>query len=211
MITTDDVTLDLNGFAIMRTANGGGEGISSDKGNIRIRNGTITGFGGPGIHINLGASVEGVRSIDNVIGFNLEGVGSTVRNCVAANNSSHGILIQGATATGNITVGNGGNGIVAYQTNVITENNASGNTGDGIHAYGSTVRNNTSVGNTGRGIFCSACSVIANTVKGNTGYGLSFAGNVGYGKNFINLNTAGTVESGVQLGTNACNDSTTCP
>jgi hypothetical protein len=212
VITTNNVTLDLNGFAIMRTMNSGGRGIYSEEGSVLVRNGTVTGFGFDGISIQYAAVIENVRVIGNGAGIRLAGPGSVVRRCVVADNiSGNGIELTSGTATENVVVGNGLRGIQAFGTNLITANVILGNTNRGIEAFGGTVTNNTSVGNGADGIYCSNCTVVANTVKGNGGYGLALAGNTGYGNNFVNLNTAGTVQGGVQIDVNVCNGSSTCP
>jgi hypothetical protein len=212
VITTNNVTLDLNGFAIMRTMNSGGRGIYSEEGSVLVRNGTVTGFGFDGISIQYAAVIENVRVIGNGAGIRLAGPGSVVRRCVVADNiSGNGIELTSGTATENVVVGNGLRGIQAFGTNLITANVILGNTNRGIEAFGGTVTNNTSVGNGADGIYCSNCTVVANTVKGNGGYGLALAGNTGYGNNFVNLNTAGTVQGGVQIDANVCNGSSTCP
>jgi hypothetical protein len=86
---------------------------------------------------------------------------------------------------------NGDDGIDAAAANSVTGNNARSNVGDGIVVgVGSTVIGNTSLLNTGFGMVLSSA---------------------GYAQNVIRSNTGGTVSGGVQMGTNVCDDDTSCP
>jgi len=132
-ITSDDVTLDLNGFNVI---GGGGSfadgiGIGGMK-NVEVRNGTIRGFSRDGIFTNINTlyiRVLNVRTIGNAVyGMDLEGQANTVDGCTALNNNIgirtfEGSLIVNSVARGNtsfglIPVGNSG-----YRSNVLTSNN----------------------------------------------------------------------------------------
>jgi hypothetical protein len=52
---------------------------------------------------------------------------------------------------------------------------------------------------------------MGNTVRDNSGIGLNLGSNTGYTNNVITSNSGGTVSGGIQMGTNLCNTSTTCP
>ena len=53
--------------------------------------------------------------------------------------------------------------------------------------------------------------VQGNTVYSNSGWGLFLGEDSGYTQNVISSNMNGTVTGGVEMGTNACNGTTTCP
>jgi len=64
-VTADDVTIDLNGFAIIGSAGGVGNGSSSSNSEVTVRNGSITGMGGNGIVLGNNATVADVHAIGN--------------------------------------------------------------------------------------------------------------------------------------------------
>ena len=76
---------------------------------------------------------------------------------------------------------------------------------------GSTVSGNLSYGN-GAGIFANAGSLVeGNNIRNNTGVGLDLASDAAYRENVINNNTGGNVTGGVNMGSNSCNGTATCP
>ena len=50
-----------------------------------------------------------------------------------------------------------------------------------------------------------------NTVRDNGGFGIVLDPTAGYRENVVSINAGGTVLSGVDLGDNACDGTTTCP
>jgi len=101
-INASDVTLDLNGFAVIATAPGNAWGIESQitPRNIVVRNGTVTGFGntslagsGGGVQLSIGnCLVEDIRVID------VDGDGvwvlrnSVVRRCMVSA-ARYGVIV----------------------------------------------------------------------------------------------------------------------
>ena len=185
-ITSGDVTLDLNGFAIIGPAtcveficlSGSGKGVSglSELSNVTVINGVVRGMGSHGVALGAHSRVENIHALNNGrIGI-FAGPGSIVTGNTVAQNGSSGIEIHSSTVTGNTVLKNGSNGI-----EVVT----------------------------------GSCVVIGNTVEQNFGYGLSLNLYSGYGNNSINANNGGDnhpqVSDGRKLGTNVCGGDTTCP
>ena len=134
-VTTNDVTLDLNGFTIRGTANSSYYGIVAniDTSRLRVANGTITGFSITGIEASSFSVIDNMRLVANDYG--MRGKENTrITNSTIANNGSRGIecfpgcsversIIAGTVNTGiyfpagggvvlgNVIVGNGGFGL----------------------------------------------------------------------------------------------------
>ena len=184
-IIGDNITLDLNGFAIKCILPGPsgqctGHGVSSStSANVTVRNGSIE-FMEDGVALTgAGARVEDVRAYKNHgNGIHL-GADCTVIDSSANDNGINGIVVaSGCLVQGNTANNNGQS----------TNNTA----GDGI---------DTTVG----------CNVTGNTVRTNEGRGLNLSTATGYSNNVIQGNTTGTVLNGVSTGQNLCNGLTTCP
>ena len=195
-ITADNVTLDLNGFAIVGPGSGSGSGVvgGSPRENITVVNGTVRDMGASGVYLGDRARVERVRTLNN---------GGT--GIYAWNDS---------TVSGNTAYNNTGDGIYASNGSTVTGNTANSNGDDGIRGgFGITVTGNTVYNNGGDGISTvSGSTVTGNTARNNTGYGLYLLGSYsGYANNVLTGNTLGTVSGGIQMGTNVCGADTTCP
>ena len=200
VISAKNVTVDLNGFAVV--GKGTGTGIRGDGSldGVAVSNGTVTGFAfGINLQSVAGATVRDVRVIDNVSGIAV-GPGSTVagntvfgstlvgisindNSIVSGNvvteNGSHGILTEaGNTITGNTAIDNGGVGIGGGVGNTVSGNTANLNGGGGINFLsGSTYSGNTARGNSGSGIVALCpTNVIGNTAISNTGSNLTLNG-----------------------------------
>ncbi len=152
-VTTDNVTIDLNGFSLVGTA-GSLDAIELGPGlkNVVVRNGTITSW--PGIAINA-QSAEGGRYEDLTIVANsgggiVAGPASIVRNCVVKANGGNGIainqpltsdasVVEHCVAEGSVLDGIQISNNVTVRDNNVVENNI------GIHAIndGSTIDGNT--------------------------------------------------------------------
>jgi parallel beta-helix repeat protein len=190
-ITASNVTVDLNGFAIIGPTvcsgtppntpfecipTGSGGGVVTDGGdNATVLNGSVRGVGGAGVRVGGHSRVEGVHAISNGGG----GIGVSFSSLVV----------------GNVVNSNGGNGI---------------SLGSGCTATGNTVNDNGAIG-----IIAQAGStLIGNTVRGNVfvGFSLGGIGASGYTNNVLNGNNLGgaQVSGGVQMGTNVCNG-VACP
>jgi parallel beta helix pectate lyase-like protein len=211
-ITADDVTLDLNGFAILgfvvctgspvncTTYDGTGVGIHSTNSNIRIRNGTVRGMGSQAIHITGGrTTVEKIRATSSAGGNPGAaaiqcGSSCTVKDSIVFQNGAGGIqAFDHCAITGNVVAENGSTGIFGHRGCTITGNLLAENRLIGIQADQSTVIGNAVNGN------------LAAALEGsNTGY----AGNVFTGNN---NNSEGQVVGATEVGPNYCGTDTTCP
>lgn len=196
-IFADNVTLNLNGFAILGsnscsipnesvlcTKNGIGIGVSSTGFATTIINGSISGMG---------------------------------RNAINGGNS--GLHVE------NMTIySNGGSGVIGGFNGacIVTGNNISYNYGDGINTSPGmcTITNNTLSFNgsdaTKAGIRTGSTgsTVLGNTINGNAGFGLSaenastgYTNNVFFGNSNVIIGAGGQVSNGTQLGVdgNLCN------
>lgn len=186
VVSTSDVGIDLNNFAIIRSgcegattnctpAPGTGSGVEitslANRG-LSVKSGSITGMGNCGVLLGEQTEVSGLRVRWNSFAGIGAGAGSTVSGNTAFQNADDGINAgDGSTVSGNTVYSNGGNGIRTQG--------------------GSTVQRN--------------------TVSANGAYGLLLVSPAAYGENVITNNTVGTVNGGVNLGSNSCNGTTTCP
>ena len=121
-VFADNVTIDLNSFALVGPGSGTSNGIAIDmttRSNIEIRNGIVRDFGGTGIYENSSADkghrVIGVRVLSNGdSGIYLNGSGHLINDCTASDNGNsatnviYGIYADsGSTVTGNRAYHNG--------------------------------------------------------------------------------------------------------
>jgi hypothetical protein len=178
LITSEFVTLDLNGFSISGPvvctqfpttcpAAGKGSGIQANMGfpgprAIRILNGTVHGMGNFGIVMSGDSTfVEGV-SADGNAGGGIEVAGTVVRSG-ASGNGAFGILavtVLNSNATENV-----GDGIILDASGGVgMDNVASFNGGRGILAQNATVTGNAIVRNNGAGISAICPSSISNNM-----------------------------------------------
>jgi len=206
LVNASSISIDLNGFEIVRTGcegattdctpeSGIGAGVrtSTERLGVSVRNGSITGMGWAGAQlVGEQAEAKGLRVRWNrLYGINT-GPGAIVSGNTAYGNSGIGIRVgEGSTVSGNTAYSNGDNGIVALSGSSVSGNTAYINKSAGIQ--------------TGTG-----CLVQRNTVRNNTGYGLNLPSDAAYRENVITGNTAGTVNGGFNMGDNFC-DTTTCP
>jgi parallel beta-helix repeat protein len=140
-IAASHVTLDLNGFEL---AGGAGtlSGVHVRKGqtNVAVRNGSVHGWGGGGIGVDVSEApfsvVEDVRSADNGVGL-LGSARCGIRRCVATGNEGGGILtglssvVEGCTASFNKTVG-----MYVPETSRVINCTFEGNAADGLYLDG---------------------------------------------------------------------------
>jgi len=184
-ITSNNVTLDLNGFSIIGPvvctsspaicpAAGQGNGIQADAApgqngpsSVKILNGAVRGVGATGVLMTgLGSSVENVR-VESVSGAGFV-VAGRVTDSSAIRNGSFGILavtVRTCTATDNH-----GEGILLDGSGGVADGNiASFNGSHGIRAPNGTVTGNTAVRNVLFGISATCpSSIVGNTVVSNT-------------------------------------------
>jgi hypothetical protein len=153
-ITTDNVTIDLNGFTILGPRDicsnpivptwcfgiplPTGVGVIGREaaaptttpihGNIAVYNGTVRAMGSHGIFLGDSTRVERVLSeLNGGIGIR-GGVGSQVNYNIVRENRDRGIFAPGGLAIGNNVRGNASFGLAAfgYATNILRNNNSGG-------------------------------------------------------------------------------------
>jgi len=103
-IEADNVTLDLNGFALIGGGSGTVAGINVPvaQKNIYIRNGTVRGWTNGGVQAaNTSNSIlEKLRVSDNASNNGLvAGTGSTIKDCVATDHTNYYGLTAGPSST----------------------------------------------------------------------------------------------------------------
>lgn len=230
-VEASDVTIDLNGFAILGpttcsivsgcTPTGTGNGISAFESSFpyptttTVLNGTIRGMGNRGIYVDYDSRVEHVDTSHNGDTGIYIGPDSIVVNNTSSFNGTNGIFTSnGCVVTHNVTSNNQADGIFAAQGSTVSFNTARSNLQDGIDVNnGSLVTGNGAWQNVGDGIEAGPGSTVTNNAAhDNNGYGLNLSAGAGYSDNVLTENNAGQVTAaGVQIGTNLCGTNTTCP
>lgn len=174
LISSDFVTLDLQGFTIYGDGTGdcittgpiGSERVRS----IAIRNGTVTGCRtGINSSRSVGIHIERIQAAHNTEDGIFAGLSARVNDCVVSHNGGDGIETSlGCTVTGNIAHGNDGSGIAAWLQNTVTYNTARNNGGNGISCAGKcTMVGNTTAQSDDFGIVAGAGSTVtSNTAAG---------------------------------------------
>jgi parallel beta-helix repeat protein len=201
-ISTNDVTVDLNGFTLFGGVSSG-NGIAAGVGyDIVIRNGTLRNWSYDGLNA-YGTSNNRFERLQFYGNANIglqAGVGSVVTDCEATSNTVAGFQLSfpGGEISHCVAVKNG-IGIQTLNGCVVADCTASGNSDDGINVgLGSvvrscasyqnfngittgnycTIKDCTASGNTSDGIFFgNNCNIIGCNSSGNTYYGFGYKGN----------------------------------
>jgi hypothetical protein len=184
-ISADNVTLDLNGFALIGGGSGSATGINvpSAQKNILIRNGTVRGWTNGGINASNATNsvIQGIRLSNNSASstyFNIAGLsvgnGSTVKDCFVANNSnSSGISVGSACSVSNcVARANSGGAGFRVMDNCFVVGNISDSNGTGITmGSGNRIDSNSFTFNASAGIFIPSGAtnnlVIRNSARAN--------------------------------------------
>ncbi|MBY0311119.1 MAG: right-handed parallel beta-helix repeat-containing protein [Phycisphaerales bacterium] len=190
-VTNNDVTIDLAGAGIAGVVtSGNGITVTNAATNLRVMNGTVTGFAA-GIAINDGAGANGSNSIiENVH------IRSNRREAVLGGNvlrmSNCTVTANGAAAVATVRAGDG-----ATIENVNVAGNS--NSGPAIQVNdGSIVRQCVVGANTGTGIEAGAsCIVERNTVFNNGGAGIGG----GFGTTIIDNTIRQNQTEGIRIAT----------
>lgn len=214
LVQTDNVTIDLNGFAII----GPGQSISTAKGidatgynNIKVMNGTIRGMGDAGISAGENCIIQGVIATNNGVGILVAGA-ATVSGNTANYNDGDGIFVGNGPVSNNTAWGNGGEGIHVNGNGPVSNNTTNNNGSDGIFVGNGSVSNNTADNNGGHGIFVySNGTVGGNTALSNGDDGIRVGGIGVVSNNTANYNVGdgvdvlggGTVSGNTAIGNNA--------
>jgi hypothetical protein len=208
-ISADNVTLDLNGFALVGGGSGQVAGISVPAAhkNICIRNGTVRGWTNGGVNASNATNsvIQGLRLSNNTassIFFNVAaglsvGNGSMVKDCdVAQNANCHGIsvgnacLVSGCVARANsVLVG------IRAADSCYVVGNISDSNGTGIAVgSGNRIESNSCTSNASAGILIPSGAtnnlVIRNSARSNNP-NYNIAGGNPYGT-IVNLTPGGT-------------------
>lgn len=98
-VSADNVTIDLNGFAITGAGGAGGNGIASTNSQVTVRNGTVTGMGANGISLGANATIADVHAVGNGANGIVVGNAGLVTHCTVSGNGGVGISITGSGST----------------------------------------------------------------------------------------------------------------
>jgi len=181
-ITTDNVTLDLNGFAIIGPNSGSGDGIYANSiENVVVINGIVRDFGGCGIDFRQCSCI-----IKNIISSSNNSVGiyvgdnsssaSTIQNCIVKGNC-RGMYFSYSTVNCCTIKDNHFEGLVGYAS-TINKCTVSSNGAYGMRADLCLVTNCTVLNNGSHGIFSGRHEsyIRGNNIRWNgtsgTGYGI---------------------------------------
>jgi hypothetical protein len=204
-ITADDVTLDLNGFAII-----GRPVCLAPVGGSCIP----TGIGIKGIDVDNVTVVNGsIRELGSH-GIWLRGAGHRVERVRVMGNGDSGIHVgDQAIVAGNIAVGNGLDGIATGGGSVVAGNAVHGNTRTGIDAKaGSIVSGNTVTFHGFGGIkMGNGGLVTGNVIRSNDFSDLAVGTFAAYSHNVLSGTDVGVSGFGISAGHNVCNNDLSCP
>ena len=207
-ISADNVTLDLNGFALVGGGSGNVTGINvpAAQKNILIRNGTVRSWTNGGINASNATNsvIQGIRLSNNTAPsafFNVAGLsvgnGSTVKDCLVAQNAnSHGISVGNACAVSGCVAraNSGGVGIRALDSCYVVGNISDSNGTGIVVGSGNRIESNSCTSNASAGILIPSGAtknlVIRNSARSNNP-NYNIAGGNPYGT-IVNLTPGGT-------------------
>jgi hypothetical protein len=201
VVQADNVTLDLNGFMLLGSANSS-SGIScpEPRQNLTVRNGTLRNWGEHGINAGstencrlqqLNVCTNGGRGIR-------AGGKSRVEDCLATGNADTGVHLGPASTVRNcLASDNLGHGIFAEAGGNVIDCTTQGNLLDGISAEtGCRVNGSVSRQNSGQGFSGAANVVISGcTAQANESHGIS----AGAGSGVTACLAAGNSGVGIQM------------
>jgi len=173
-ISTNDVTLDLNGFTLAGTVSGSGVEVAAGRQGVSVRNGAIRGWS-----VGIGASTaSALRLADLVVAENASsGIlgedDSLVTACVARQNGDRGIQITSGLVSR--CIANANNIGITVTDGSIRDSSARANA-TGIVGIRSVIENCTGNNNTGDGILVSSGKVLNCVTRANGGDGIEALG-----------------------------------
>ena len=176
-IQANDVTLDLNGFALISGGGGAfiGVNVPVAQSGFCIRNGSVRGWGGGGVQAAAAVTLaEKLRLSDNVGAIGLAvGNGSMIKDCVASGNAT-GFSAADRTQISNcISTVNTGVGFNCASYVTLFDCTSSRNVGNGIRTLAScSITRCTSTRNlpSGAGIYTGAGCTVADCTAGANGF-----------------------------------------
>ena len=225
VISSGNVTLDLNGFAIACNTGvapcgaGSGDGIdASGQANIAIVNGTVRDMGDSGIVTGVDARIEGVRALGNhANGISTLHSSSLIGN-TASDNGNDGLTAGVSSTIVNNTMRNNGRGGVETSTGcTIAGNTANENTVFGIYCNGGCTIDHNTLDENGTGVsLLGGNNIVGNTARNNANFALVCIGSdSGYSLNTFTGNNGGgdnaQVNGCTPMGSNFCGTNTACP
>jgi parallel beta-helix repeat protein len=179
IVTTNNVTIDLQGFELVGVP-GSGHGIthlSGSQSGLTVRNGTVRNWGQLGISAGLGLSVDGVSFKANNGGV-FGGDGATLTNCRIEGSIGTSSILGNRAVVSKCTFDSNGPGcntcpgIQVGQDSTVTESIASNNGGIEIQAGDrSTIENCVAdgAGGTVTGIDVGASAIVRGCTAANNG------------------------------------------
>ena len=180
-IAADQVTLDLNGFALVGVAGSlNGVTIPGVHVNIAIRNGALRDWGGGGVSAGNASNshFENLRASGNGAAGIQIGSGCVISGCAANGNTNQGITMgSGCTLTNCTAAVNNGTGFLAGDACSLAHCTAQSNTANGF--------------TTGQGCSFASCSAASNGVDGFEG---------GNASSFLNCTAQGNTDDGFDSG-----------
>ena len=190
LIATDNVTIDLNGFAITGSSVAPGHGIVAGTDvpvqgyyNITVRNGTIERMGQDGIHL-LG---------DNIL----------VEYVRARNNALSGIVVR---SPGNV---NPVPGMIPQRSLILRHNTIGHHSSYGFKTFGGLITENTVTDCVPGIAVLAGGGVVTRNLVSDSSTGLLLVPSVSYFGNTLTGNTANVI-GGANMGQNLC-DAAPCP
>ena len=184
-IQANDVTLDLNGFALVSGGGAGLRGVDTPAAinNLTVRNGSVRGWTGGGVWVGVAvAQVEKLRLVENTGATGLTvGNGSIVKDCVATANATGFFLPDRTQASNCIATVNTGIGFNCTAYVNLLDCTSSRNGSDGIVTLGAcniircTATRNIPFGDGIR--VTTGCNLSACTASNNGGTGIRMKGN----------------------------------
>jgi hypothetical protein len=213
-ISADNVTVDLEGFALIGVS-GSLDGIlvSGPHVNIAVRNGTVRNWGGAGVNANSAqnAEFEKLRASNNTGDGLKVGSSAVAADCAAISNGGSGMVAgDGGRITGCVVSTNTGQGFLTGAGSTLESCAANANTGTGISAAnGCVIRGCPVYGNGAGGIALNNSGVPlapnGGLVEGCDVYGNAGNGIVAGSRCLVRNNeVAGSTLAGINVTGSAC-------
>lgn len=211
IISTNDVSIDLNGFSLIGVA-GAVEGVNllGQLNNVSIVNGTIRNWPNRGINSgnDSGSTFARLTLMNNGSDGIWTGASAIVQNCIVVANGVFGIGAGDNSVVENCVARTNGYGIAVNLGGVIRNCSSMANANYGFYAYsGSVVESCSARGNGGTGIFaydgCNvrACSAIQNGAQGINVYNGFTAG----ASTVSGCSVSANLGDGIYLNASGCN------
>jgi hypothetical protein len=214
-ISASGVTLDLMGFEMVGGAAGSGVRVfPSGQTNVCVRNGTVRGWQGWGVDIELAdnSMLENLLAAGNglsgpTVGGLRVGNHSIARNCTSARNGGGGIIVVDGVVSDCTARFNGGSGITTGGNSTVTRCAAANNGFSGISTGGGSTIVACTAGNNGLdGIAADTGSTVSGcTVNFNTGDGIQVSGSCRVVDNACHQNGSGVGDGAGIHATGAAN------